>query len=113
MARLWGALGSLDDQGDSLLDLFLCSEGAHRGGVQRLILHGFAGAVGHLIRGRDHHYLPVLEEIAAQAPAGGAAAEAVGRSLQHARGALKAECRDLVLLQEGSQKGDMVLIEAL
>ncbi len=111
--RLWALMVQLEDRGDPLLELFLCWEGVHRGGLGRALFHGLPTALGRWIQGRTDRDLPELDRIAAELPAEGAVVGPVRHMLDRAGTALKAECRDMVLLVEGQVRGDMVLIEAL
>ncbi|GAB6063795.1 HEAT repeat domain-containing protein [Deferrisoma palaeochoriense] len=111
--RLWNLLLQLEDRGDPLLELFLCWEGRHRGGLHRALFHGLPTALGRWIQGKTDRNLPEVDEIEARLPAEGPLVGPVRHMLERARSALKAECRDMVLLVEGQVRGDMVLIEAL
>lgn len=113
LRRLFALLEREEDRGDPLLDLFLCWTGAHRGGLQRAVIQAFPNALGRLIRDRTDRYLPELEALAAHAPREGAVGQNLADQFERARRALQRECRDMSLLLEGSQRGDMVLIETL
>ncbi len=113
LGRLWTLLGEVTDRGDPLVELFLCHGGAHRGGLQRMLLRAFPAAVARFVQGRGDRHLPELDAVAAHLPTAGPAAASLGGVLDGARRALMAECRDIALLVEGSQRGDVVLIEAL
>ncbi len=113
LGRLWILLSQVDDRGDPVLDLFLCWGGAHRGGLQRALFQGLPSALGRWIQGRTDRHLPELDRVAARAPSEGPLTGPIREMLDRARQALQAECRDMVLMLEGSVRGDMVLIEAL
>ena len=111
--RLWDLLAQLDAQGDSLLDLFLSHSGAHRGGMQRALFAGFSSAMAKFIVGRGDRDLPELDAIASHLPAEGPLLRPLREVFERARTALKAECRDITLVVEGSTRGDLVMIEKL
>jgi hypothetical protein len=111
--RLWNVLAQTQVGSESFLDLFLCHTGAHRGGLQRLILRELPGALGHLLLGKDDRFLPDLDRLAERLPPEGPFRSAVAPVLEKCRRALMAECRDLVVFDEKMPKGDMVVIAHL
>jgi hypothetical protein len=111
--RLWNLLAELEDQGDPLLDLFLCATGSHRGGIQRAILQGLPGCLGRYLEGKDDRHLSELDGLLQHIPAEGPLRQPLRELLERGRRALMSECRDMALFGEGSAKGDMVLIEEL
>ncbi|MEW6487208.1 MAG: HEAT repeat domain-containing protein [Thermodesulfobacteriota bacterium] len=114
LARLWGLLDEVDEQGDRLLDLFLAWTGAHRGPLQRAVAQGLGPALARLVQGKTDRHLPVLDRIAEHVPREGPLAAPLQGAFAVARRTLQASCHDIALLLEGrSQRGDMVLIEEL
>ncbi|GAB4260140.1 MAG: hypothetical protein Kow0092_08810 [Deferrisomatales bacterium] len=113
LARLWNLLAQEHDRGDPLLDLFLCWTEVTRAGIQRALVQGFPNALGRFIQGKTDRHLPEMDTVEGRLPQEGPLARSLRESVERARRALMAECRDMALLTEGSQRGDMVLIESL
>ncbi len=114
LVRLWNLLADVEGRGgDPVLDLFLCWEGGHRGGLQRALAQGFPHALGAWVQGRGDRHLPDLDRIAAHLPEEGALRPHLRDALHRARTALQSECRDMVLMLEGSPRGDVVMVEML
>ncbi|MHB8763570.1 MAG: hypothetical protein ACYDA8_04400, partial [Deferrisomatales bacterium] len=113
LSRLWTLLGQVEERGEPLLELFLSFVGAHRGGLQRMIYLSMPAALGRFIQGKTDRHLAELSAVAAHLPVAGPLVGPLRDVFDRARRALMAECRDLALLIEGNQRGDMVLVEVL
>lgn len=113
LSRLWCLLADAEDGGEPLLDLFLCSTGAHRGGLQRALARGIPLGLGSYLRNRDDRSLPELDAVMGHLPPQSPLAARLRRVFESARRALMTECRDMTLMPEGSPRGDMVLVERL
>lgn len=113
LSRLWCLLADAQDGGEPLLDLFLCSTGAHRGGLQRALARGIPLSLAAYLRDRDDRSLPELDGVMGHIPSSSPAAAGLRRAFENARRALMTECRDMTLMQERSPRGDMVLVERL